>query len=165
MHNDFRLEFIKMKLQQIKSAVMYSTNSTLERLPNDIVEFDSIDEDGILWFTAHIPRQWMKAYELHFPVKLIFYKKGVDFFVEMSGTAVVVNKNGIISDTGNKLYDGTLLLKMTPYYIEYTEAKKRDIGFKKIKSQVYDYFMSTLGLNRAHHPHLTGQISTQKSLT
>jgi len=49
MENDYKLLFIKNKLQQIKSAVMYATNSNIVRLPNDIVEFESVD-DG--WFTV-----------------------------------------------------------------------------------------------------------------
>ena len=36
MENDYKLMFIKNKLQQIKSAVMYATNSNIVRLPNDI---------------------------------------------------------------------------------------------------------------------------------
>lgn len=147
MENDYKLMFIKNKLQQIKSAVMYSTNSNTTRLPNDIVEFESVDDDGLLWFSAHIPRHWVKAYELHFPAKLIFYRKGVDYYVEITGTAVVVNKQ----DAMHGAYDnaGKLLLKMVPYYIEYTETGKREAGFRKLKGQVYDIFMNTLGLSRA----------------
>ena len=147
MENDYKLMFIKNKLQQIKSAVMYSTNSNTTRLPNDIVEFESVDDDGLLCFSAHIPRHWVKAYELHFPAKLIFYRKGVDYYVEITGTAVVVNKQ----DAMHGAYDngGKLLLKMVPYYIEYTETGKREAGFRKLKGQVYDIFMNTLGLGRA----------------
>ena len=147
MENDYKLMFIKNKLQQIKSAVMYSTNSNTTRLPNDIVEFESVDDDGLLWFSAHIPRHWVKAYELHFPAKLIFYRKGVDYYVEITGTAVVVNKQDAIHGA----YDnaGKLLLKMVPYYIEYTETGKREAGFRKLKGQMYDLFMNTLGLSRA----------------
>jgi len=148
MENDYKLMFIKNKLQQIKSAVMYSTNSNTVRLPNDIVEFESVDDDGLLWFSAHIPRHWVKAYELHFPAKLIFYRKGVDYYVEITGTAVVVNKQDVIHSTDNT-YNGKLLLKMVPYYIEYTETGKREAGFKKFKGQMYDMFMNTLGLSRA----------------
>ena len=148
MENDYKLMFIKNKLQQIKSAVMYSTNSNTTRLPNDIVEFESVDDDGLLWFSAHIPRHWVKAYELHFPAKLIFYRKGIDYYVEITGTAVVVNKQDVIHSTDN-MYNGKLLLKMVPYYIEYTETGKREAGFKKLKGQVYDIFMNTLGLSRA----------------
>lgn len=147
MENDYKLMFIKNKLQQIKSAVMYPTNSNIVRLPNDIVEFESVDDDGLLWFSAHVPRHWVKAYELHFPAKLIFYRKGVDYYVEITGTAVVVNKQDAIQGA----YDnaGKLLLKMVPYYIEYTETGKREAGFRKLKGQVYDIFMNTLGLSRA----------------
>ncbi len=139
--------FIKNKLQQIKSAVMYATNSNIVRLPNDIVEFESVDDDGLLWFSAHIPRQWVKAYELHFPAKLIFYRKGIDYYVEITGTAVVVNKQDVMYG-GENANGGKLLLKMVPYYIEYTETGKREAGFRKLKGQVYDIFMNTLGLSR-----------------
>jgi hypothetical protein len=154
MENDYKLLFIKNKLQQIKSAVMYATNSNIVRLPNDIVEFESVDDDGLLWFSAHIPRQWVKAYELHFPAKLLFYRKGVDYYVEITGTAVVVNKQDVMHGT-NIIEGGKMLLKMVPYYIEYTDTGRKDAGFKKLKSQVYDVFMNTLGLGRANQPRLT----------
>jgi len=154
MDNDYKLMFIKNKLQQIKSAVMYPTNSNIVRLPNDIVEFESVDEDGLLWFSAHVPRNWEKSYELHFPTKLMFYRKGCEYYVEITGTAVVVNKQDVMFGTNN-VYGGKLLLKMVPYYIEYTETGKRDAGFKKLKSQMYDVFMNTLGLSRATQPRLT----------
>ena len=154
MENDYKLLFIKNKLQQIKSAVMYTSNSNVTRLPNDVVEFESVDDEGLLWFSAHVPREWDKSYELHFPTKLIFYRKGVDYYVEINGTAVVVNKQDVIG-TGNA-YGGKLLLKMVPYYIEYTETRKKEIGFKKLKGQVYDIFLNTLGLNTraANQPRL-----------
>ncbi|HEU4859511.1 MAG TPA: hypothetical protein VFT15_06735 [Chitinophagaceae bacterium] len=154
MENDYKLLFIKNKLQQIKSAVMYPTNSNIVRLPNDIVEFESVDDDGLLWFSAHVPRHWMKAYELHFPAKLIFYRKGIDYYVEITGTAVVVNKQDVMYGT-NHIQGGKLLLKMVPYYIEYTETGKKEAGFRKLKGQMYDIFMNTLGLNRPQtQPHL-----------
>jgi hypothetical protein len=147
MENDYKLLFIKNKLQQIKSAVMYPTNSNIVRLPNDIVEFESVDDDGLLWFSAHVPRHWIKAYELHFPAKLIFYRKGIDYYVEITGTAVVVNKQEVAYGADN-IQSGKLLLKMVPYYIEYTETGKKEVGLRKLKGQVYDIFMNTLGLNR-----------------
>jgi hypothetical protein len=147
MENDYKLMFIKNKLQQIKNAVMYSTNNQDARLPNDIVEFESVDDEGLLWFSAHIPRLWDKAYERHFPAKLIFYKKGIDHYIEINGTAVVVNKQDVVPRANN--IGGKLLLRMVPYYIEYTETGKKDLGFRKLKGQVYNYFMNTLGLSRA----------------
>ncbi|HEX6845871.1 MAG TPA: hypothetical protein VF144_02780 [Chitinophagaceae bacterium] len=154
MENDYKLMFIKNKLQQIKSAVMYTTNGNVARLPNDIVEFESVDDDGLLWFSAHIPRQWVKAYELHFPAKLIFYRKGIDYYVEITGTALVVNKQDVIYGVNN-VEGGKMLLKMVPYYIEYTETGRKDAGFKKLRSQIQEVFMNTLGLSRQTQPRLT----------
>ena len=152
MENDYKLMFIKNKLQQIKSAVMYSANSNITRLPNDIVEFETIDEDGLLWFTAHVPRHWEKAYELHFPLKLIFYKKGIEYYVEINGTAVVVNKQDAMYGDAQ---GGKLLLKMVPYYMEYTDTGKKEPGLKKLKSQLHDIFLNTLGFSREVQPRLT----------
>ena len=152
MENDYKLMFIKNKLQQIKSAVMYSTTGNVARLPNDIVEFESVDDDGLLWFSAHVPRNWEKAYELHFPAKLLFYRKSVNYYVEITGTAVVVNKQDAMHGGSE---GGKLLLKMVPYYIEYTETGKKDAGFKRLRSQMYDVFLNTLGLNRTSQPRLT----------
>ena len=114
MENDYKLMFIKNKLEQIKSAVMYSTNSNTTRLPNDIVEFESVDDDGLLWFSAHGPRNWVKAYELHFPDKTYFLQKRIDYYVEITGTAVVVNKQdvmyGSINNGGKLLSENGALL-------------------------------------------------------
>ena len=49
----------------------------------------------------------------------------------------------------NNIQGGKLLLKMVPYYIEYTETGKKEAGLRKLKGQVYDIFMNTLGLGRA----------------
>ena len=54
---------------------------------------------------------------------------------------------------------GKLLLKMVPYYIEYTETGRREAGFKKLKAQMYDVFMNTLGLSRASQPRLTESLN------
>ena len=87
--------------------------------------------------------------------KTHFLRKGVDYYVEINGTAVVVNKQDVINGTGHG-YGGKLLLKMVPYYIEYTETRKKEIGFRKLKGQVYDIFMNTLGLSTraANQPRL-----------
>ena len=65
-----------------------------------------------------------------------------------------MNKQDVMHGANN-IEGGKLLLKMVPYYIEYTDTGRKDAGFKKLKSQVYDVFMNTLGLSRANQPRLT----------
>ena len=124
------------------------------------IHFVRMDIEGAEVQAVEGMRQTIQAYspllliELHFPTKLMFYRKGCEYYVEITGTAVVVNKQDVMFGTNN-VYGGKLLLKMVPYYIEYTETGKRDAGFKKLKSQMYDVFMNTLGLSRATQPRLT----------
>jgi len=65
----------------------------------------------------------------------------VDFYVKLYGTAVVSNKADILPDT-NEVHGGKLLLKMVPYYIEYTQTDRKVnfSGLKKIGAQVHDFF-------------------------
>ena len=102
-----------------------------------------------------LPEVGKKHTSFIFRQNLFFYRKGCEYYVEITGTAVVVNKQDVIFGTNNT-YGGKLLLKMVPYYIEYTETGRRDAGFKKLKAQMYDVFMNTLGLSRAaSQPRLT----------
>jgi hypothetical protein len=75
MENDYKLMFIKNKLEQIKSAVMYTTNNNIVRLPNDIVEFESVDDDGLLWFSATCVQGIGKKLRASFSNKTYFLQK------------------------------------------------------------------------------------------
>jgi general stress protein 26 len=127
MARDTNLEFITDKLYQLRNAVMYSMSNSLVRLPNDIVTLVKVDEEGNLWFVSRQPKQLTDECEQVFPAKLCFYKKGVDYFVEVSGKAMVVNNNYTQATSDNrekediKLQYRPVLIKMSMANIEYTE--------------------------------------------
>jgi hypothetical protein len=120
---DHNLEFIQMKLQQVPSAIMYIMSNSTIRLPNDIITFQKIDEEGHLWFRAHKPKPGTRVFEKSFPVHLVFYRKGTDFYIESSGTAQVAGKE---ENEGDKEEGrGSILIRMKPSFIEYTETRKK----------------------------------------
>ena len=75
MENDYKLMFIKNKLEQIKSAVMYPTNSNIVRLPNDIVEFESVDDDGLLMVQCSWSKELGKSLRASFSDKTYFLQE------------------------------------------------------------------------------------------
>src|SRR6185295_17735469 len=110
MTTDTNLEFIRKKLDKIGMAIMYTMNNDVVKLPNDIVQYLKIDDIGQLWLTAHKPRYWVKNYEQCFPVRLFFYRKGVDFYIEMNGIAIVEGKEDLIAGE-NEISPGSILLR------------------------------------------------------
>lgn len=151
MARDMNLKFIKEKIHQLRTAVMYSMSNNISRLPNDVVTAIKVDDQGQLWFICRGPHPSVKEYEQSFPARLSFFRKGYDFFVEVSGKATVVNDNY----TGEKEGQRTLLVKMDMLNVEYTEPQTRK---PKNKVEVllengYKWLLRTAAI-----PHNTGSV-------
>ncbi len=151
MTTDNNREFIQTKLGQIENAVMYSMNDTPGKLPNDVIHFLRIDDAGQIWFTGHKPRGWVRTYDQQFPVRLLFYRKGIGFYIETSGTATIANAEEILQNR-NVMDQSCVLFKMTPSMLEYTETGKQHSiqGFSKITFGIYNWFMRLLAINNLH---------------
>ena len=146
MATDMNLQFIREKISQIRTAVMYSMSNSLTRLPNDIVTAVRVDDEGHLWFVCRGPLPFMKEeVEKVFPARLCFYRKGVDYFVEVSGKATIVNTN--YSENAD---EKSLLVKMNMMNIEYTEpnARKPKNKLELILESGYKWFLRTAAINR-----------------
>lgn len=140
--------FIENKLNEIGSAVMYSQSNSVSRLPNDVVNFVRLDDCGQLWFTGHKPRNWVRTYEQSFPARLFFYRKGVEFYVETTGTARIVN--GEERSPAEDPHPGSVLYKMSLSNIEYVETgKKHEDGHQHPASQFYHWLLHVLALDTA----------------
>src|SRR5262245_60438322 len=108
MKTDSNLHFIKTKIYEVRSAIMYNYSNDVVRLPNGIVDVIMVDSEGQLWFTFDRPPYHSDQYSRVFPVTLQFHRKGTMFHLEISGTAEIEdelhNENEVIADK--------LLLKM-----------------------------------------------------
>jgi general stress protein 26 len=128
MATDTNLQFIREKISQLRTAVMYSMSNSISRLPNDVVTALEVDEEGMLWFLCRGPL--VKEYEESFPARLCFYRKGYDFFVEVSGKATVMKDYSPADREYSTDIDITdsqkwLVVKMKMTNISYTEPHTR----------------------------------------
>jgi len=121
MSNDTNLQFIREKINQVRSAIMYSSSDELIRLPNNIVSAVNVDEEGQLWFVCDRPRYQPEQYPSSFPARLHFYRKGKFFHIEVSGLARIVNNVQHDSIAGGD----RMLIKMEMRNIIYTEAPSK----------------------------------------
>lgn len=147
MNTDQNLQFIREKIGLLRSAVMYSMSNSLVKLPNDIVNLVKIDEEGELWFLAHCPAQSLAECEMVFPVRLHFFRKGYDFFVEVSGKATIESDmaDPALSNDGRS----AVLVKMTMKNIEYRKphARKDKTKLQEIVEKSYKWMLRNVGFN------------------
>lgn len=147
MTTDTHLHFIQEKISELQNAVMYSMSKSLVRLPNDIVTYVKVDEEGQLWFLSHCPSHYLSECEQVFPARLHFFRKGVDFFVEVSGKATIVDKISFLGGAaGTKDINNdkdAVLIRMTMSNIEYREphAKKAKTKLELVAEKSYKWIL------------------------
>lgn len=153
MVNDTNLQFIREKIIQLRSAVMYVSSDELVKLGNDIVTAIRVDDEGQLWFVTNNPPQRVEECEQTFPARLCFYRKGLDFSMEISGKADIVNYNYSYDHSGKE--EGSkksekVLVKLTMINIEYTEphAKRVKSRIEVMADNWYNWFLRTVAV---HH--------------
>ena len=146
MTRDLNLGFVREKVNQLRTAVMYSMSESTNRLPNDIVTAIKVDDEGQLWFICRGPHPAVKEYEQSFPARLSFFRKGYDYFIEVSGKATVINGNY----TGEKEGQRTLLVKLNMLNIEYTEphTRKPKNKIEVLLENGYKWFLRIAAINR-----------------
>lgn len=90
MLTETQIRFLKEKIQDLRSALLYSMSDALLKLPTTIITALNVDDDGQVWFLINRPSQYLDELEQEFPVRLDFFKKGKDFFLKLSGKAAVI---------------------------------------------------------------------------
>lgn len=125
-----QLQFLQNKIQEIGSAIFFNLSDSVLKLPTSIVSTLTVDEYGYVWFFVKKPHQKIQEFEKEFPVRLDFFKKGVEYFLQVSGKAWVVTDpeevNGLqeVVNTVQPAAD-TVLVKVKMLKAEYYETQTK----------------------------------------
>lgn len=145
MLNHSDLPFLQEKIQDLKSALFFSQNTSLLRMPTSIVSISKVDELGQVWFFVPRPRQVLHEFDREFPVRLEFFRKGRRFFLHITGKAYIINDPEEI----NSLF--------------YEEMKEKAMGHLvliKVKMTKVDYFESVPASHSGWWSDLRKQLHT-----
>ena len=85
-----QLNFLQNKIEQIGSAIFFNQSESVLKLPTSLVNTIKVDDFGYVWFFVHKPNQFIQEFECDFPARMDFFKKGVDYFLQISGKGCVV---------------------------------------------------------------------------
>lgn len=157
---DTNLQFIREKIYRLHTAIMYSMSNELIKIPNNIITVLRVDEDGTIWFQCKAPVQHIAQYEQSFPARLHFFRKGVHYFIEVSGSATIVNRDSVEEE---RRKDQPLLIKMNIFSVEYVEPHSRKkTWLDHAVEKWYGWMIRTLALPRTTKPVLAKLQQTSR---
>lgn len=87
---DLKEGVVKSKILELQSALLFTDSTSIVKLPTHVISQVEIDEEENIWFVIPRPAQHIDAFEKEIPAKLDFFKKGMDFFVKVRGTAFLM---------------------------------------------------------------------------
>lgn len=93
MVNAKHLQFLQEKIGEVRSALFFSQNNDIIKLPTSIITALRVDADGCVWFFINRPLQYLEAFEKEFPARLDFFRKDKNYSLEVSGKAFIINDN------------------------------------------------------------------------
>jgi general stress protein 26 len=85
-----QLQFLQEKIKEIKTAILFNLSDSVLKFPTTIVSTVKTDDFGYVWFFVKKPKQDIREFETEFPVRLDYFKKGKECFLQIMGKAWVI---------------------------------------------------------------------------
>lgn len=158
MLNHSDLQFLQHKIQDLRSALFYSQNSSLLKISTTIVSILKVDDLGQVWFFVPRPSQALHEFDREFPARLQFFRKGRRFFLHITGKAFIVNDTEEINslvydDIREKATDHLVLIRVKMLKADYFESMPENHAgwWQDLRKQVYSWFFNTRPGYRPYH--------------
>ncbi len=136
MATNQQLTFLQEKILEIRSAIFYNLSDSVLKLPTSIVTTLKVDDYGYVWFLTQKPKQSLKEFETDFPVRLDFFKKGTNYFLQVSGKGWIVTDpeemnalENISEEMKNLALYEMALVKVKIMKAEYFEKTKAPVSW------------------------------------
>jgi general stress protein 26 len=160
MLNHSDLQFLQEKIKDLRSALLFSQNTSLLKISTTIVNILQVDDMGQLWFFVPRPRQELREFDKEFPVRLEFFRKGKRFFLHISGKAFIINdpeevNNLVYADIMDKVPDHMVLIKVKMMKADYFESLEvSHVGWwRDLRTQLYGWLFNTKPGYKPYHLH------------
>lgn len=146
------LQFLQQKILELKNALFFSQNTSLLRIGTTIVSVIKVDELGQMWFFVPRPKQALHEFDQEFPVRLEFFRKGMGFFLHVSGKAFIVTDpeeiNGLVHEDIRELTGSDMVLirvrMLKADYFEDPHSSMHHPGWwRELKNQLHTWMFNT----------------------
>jgi hypothetical protein len=120
-------EQLHEKIKTLGSAIFFNQSDAVLKLPTSIVRISHVDQYGYIWFFMQKPPQALNEFEKEFPVKLDFFRKGLDYSLQVIGKGCIIN-------------DPEELMMITENINEVRQFNPEKMILLKVKMTRADYF-------------------------
>ena len=126
-----QLQFLQEKIKEINTAILFNLSDSVLKFPTTIVSTLKVDDYGYVWFFVKKPKQDIREFETEFPVRLDYFKKGKECFLQVMGKAWVVTDPeeltnfALCEDLQQSMADDTVLVKVKMMKADYQETSSR----------------------------------------
>jgi hypothetical protein len=128
MFNDKNLIFLKEKIEDLSIALFHCDSKSLLKIPTTIIKTHSVDDNGDILFFVNRPQQSINEFDQEFLVALNYFKKGKNYFMNISGKARIVKDPEELS----------YITHLTPAEIASALTNQVLIKVKILKADFYD---------------------------
>lgn len=88
-HHDRHLDFIKEKINEMKTALFKTEPDPLLQLPNNIIQTLKVDHEGMVWFFTACNGIAPRLIDRPFFAYLNYHQKGNGGYLQLSGKASI----------------------------------------------------------------------------
>jgi general stress protein 26 len=147
--------FIEEKVKDLENALFFSMSDAVLKIPACVIRILETDELGQLWFMIPKPSQHIHAFDKTFPVKLDFFRKGKEYYLQILGKAFLVNDPEEINSVDclnesikqQARQNETVLVKVQILGASYVEKAPVKTSAKdligQVKSKLYRWFQAS----------------------
>jgi hypothetical protein len=100
MSKELPVQFIREKIQELQTAVVFPETNAIVKVPNYVISAVQTDELGNIWFTIRRPALYMEQDEWQFPCRMDFFKKGIGYHMKVYGNASIISNFDEVSCPG-----------------------------------------------------------------
>jgi hypothetical protein len=148
MLTDNYLNFLREKINELRSALFFNTGNAVLKLPTCIITTIKVDEAGQIWFFVNRPEQYLHEFDKEFPARLDFFRKGKRFYLNITGKAYIVSDPEELNETISVTEDdkqramaNQVLIKFKITGTQYSERPAKGATIvQKVRSQLTRLF-------------------------
>jgi general stress protein 26 len=140
------IQFLQQKIQKIRSALFFSQHNDVIKMPVCIITVLKADNEGNLWFFVKRPSQSLEAFEKEFPARLDFFKKKINYFLQVTGKAFIIQDTDVFMNDWADISDAS------------KEGILNELVLVKVKMMSVDYFDNAPAENKYWWDAITQKI-------
>jgi hypothetical protein len=141
---------VKNMIMELQSALFFTESSSIVKLPTHVIAETEVDAEGQIWFVIPKPAQHIDAFDKEIPAKLDYFKKGVESFVKITGTAFLItdtveteNNTGLSAEMRAKMKSDRVIavkVKIQDSELIDNTPKSAKSWFQASRSQLSSWF-------------------------